>query len=48
MKREDLMNVYEPKEGLDMRVKNVLNTLEERSVCRTSVKRIAVVAALSR
>ena len=34
MKREDLMKVYQPKEELEMRVKNLLNTLEEKSVRR--------------
>ena len=45
MKREDLMRVYEPKAGLEMRVKNVLNTLEEKSMRRMSVRRAAALAA---
>ncbi len=45
MKREDLMRVYEPKEGIDMRVKNVLNTLEERPARRMSMRKAAVLAA---
>ena len=45
MKREDLMRVYEPKEGLEMRVKNVLNSLEEKPLRRMSVRRAAVLAA---
>ena len=45
MKREDLMKVYEPKEGLNMRVKNVLSTLEEKPVRRMNTKRIAAFAA---
>lgn len=45
MKREDLMKVYEPKEGLEMRVKNVLNTLEEKPVRRMSMRRAAALAA---
>ena len=45
MKREDLMRVYEPKEGLDMRVRNVLNTLEERPAHRMSMRKAAALAA---
>lgn len=45
MKWEDLMKVYEPKEGLNMRVKNVLSTLEEKPVRRMNTKRIAALAA---
>lgn len=45
MKREDLMRVYEPKEGIDMRVKNVLNTLEERPARRMSMRKAAALAA---
>ena len=45
MKREDLMRVYEPKEGLEMRVKNVLNTLEERPARRMSMRKAAALAA---
>ena len=45
MKREDLMRVYEPKAGLEMRVKNVLNSLEEKPMCRMSVRRAAALAA---
>ena len=44
MKREDLMRVYEPKEELNMRVKNVLSTLEEKPVRRMSMRRAAVLA----
>lgn len=44
MKREDLMKVYEPKEELNMRVKNVLSRLEERPVRRVSMRRAAVLA----
>lgn len=45
MKREDLMKVYQPKEELEMRVKNLLNTLEEKSVRRMSVRRMTALAA---
>lgn len=45
MKREDLMKVYQPKEGLDMRVKNVLDTLKERPARRVNVRRVAALAA---
>lgn len=45
MKREDLMRVYEPKEEIDMRVKNVLNTLEERPARRMSMRKAAALAA---
>ena len=45
MKREDLMKVYQPKEGLEMRVRNVLNTLEEKPVRCMRAKRVAVLAA---
>ena len=44
MKREDLMRVYEPKEGLNMRVKNVLSTLEEKPARRRSMRRAAALA----
>lgn len=45
MKREELMKVYQPKEGLEMRVKNALNTLEEKPVRCMSVRRAAALAA---
>ena len=45
MKREDLMRVYEPKGGLEMRVKNVLNSLEEKPMRRMGVRRVAALAA---
>ena len=45
MKREELMRVYEPKEELNMRVKNVLSTLEEKSVVRcANMRRMAALA----
>lgn len=45
MKREDLMKVYEPKEELNMRVKNVLSTLKEQPVQRMGMRRVAALAA---
>ena len=44
MKREDLMKVYQPKENLEMRVKNVLNTLEEKPARRVRARRFAALA----
>ena len=44
MKREDLMKVYQPKEGFDMRVKNVLNALEEKPLRRMRMRRAAALA----
>ena len=44
MKREELMRVYEPKENLEMRVKNVLGKLEERPVRSMRTERIVVLA----
>ena len=44
MKREELMKVYEPKEELNMRVKNVLGKLEERPVRSMRTERIVVLA----
>lgn len=45
MKREDLMKVYQPKEALEMRVKNVVRTLEEKPVRRMNAKRAIALAA---
>jgi len=45
MKREDLMKVYQPKEELEMQVRHVLNTLEERPVCRMNTRRVVLLAA---
>ena len=45
MKREELMKVYQPKEEFEMRVRNVLNTLEERPARRMRVSRAAALAA---
>lgn len=44
MKREDLMKVYQPKAELEMRVKNVLNALEEKPVSCMSTRRMAALA----
>ena len=44
MKREDLMKVYQPKESLELRVKNILNTLEEKPARRMSMRRAAALA----
>ena len=44
MKREDLMKVYQPKENLEMRVKNVLNTLEEKPARSMRSRRFAALA----
>ena len=45
MKREDLLKVYQPKEELEMRVRNVLNTLEEKPARRMSMHRAVALAA---
>lgn len=45
MKREELMRVYQPKEELEIRVRHVLNMLEERPVCRMNTRKVVLLAA---